>query len=372
MEERTTVAIIGAGPAGLAVGTCLRRAGVDFVILEKASEIACTWRRHYARLHLHTVKSRSALPFAPFPKDYPRYASRQQVIDYLETYVARFELRPRFGETVRAVDRDGNAWRVEATSVTLHAPHVVIASGLNAEPVTPHIGGLDAFRGHVIHSGAYTDAARFADGSVLIVGMGNTGAEIALELAETGARPTISVRDGVHIVPRELFGVPIQLVATLATRLLPDRINDRIFPPILDFALGNLETYGIKRPKLGLLQQIATSGRIPVIDVGTVRRIRDGAIKIAPDISVVTADGARFADGTSGSFDAIILATGYRPGYRAFLATEDVPTGAGPREPQLYFVGFKNPVTGLLREIGLEAQRVADAIHTQSAKMQGA
>lgn len=362
MDERTAVAIIGAGPAGLAVGACLRQAGVDFVILEKAARAASTWRRHYARLHLHTVKSRSALPFLPFPKDYPRYVARHQMVDYLEAYADRFALRPRFGETVRAARRDANEWHVEATSVTLRAPHLVIASGLNAEPVTPEIAGLGAFRGPVIHSGAYADATPFADRSALIVGMGNTGAEIALDLAGAGARPTISVRDGVHIVPRELFGVPIQLVATLATRLLPNRINDRVFPPILDIALGNLRKYGIKRPKLGLLQQIATSGRIPVIDVGTVQRIRDGTIKVAPDVSAVTEDGVRFVDGTTGSFDAIILATGYRPGYSAFLADEDLPADAAPAERRLHFVGFESPVTGLLREIGLEARRVAEGI----------
>jgi cation diffusion facilitator CzcD-associated flavoprotein CzcO len=358
-DERTTVAIVGAGPAGLAVGACLRRAGIGFVILEKGPCVAPAWRRHYARLHLHTVKRYSALPFAPFPKTFPRYVPRDLMVRYLDSYAADFDLRPRFGEAVRSIRRQDEHWVVEAMSVRLLAPHVVVASGNNAEPVIPAIAGMARFRGKVVHSVDYVDAAPFAGQAVLIVGMGNTGAEIALDLAEGGARPTISVRDGVHVVPRELFGVPIQVVGMLATRLLPRRANDRLFPLILDLALGNLERYGIRRPKLGLLQQIATASRIPVIDVGTVKAIAAGAIKIAPGIAEITETGAAFSDGRTADFDSVILATGYRPNYRDFL---EAPERAGARTPGLHFVGFHNPVTGLLHEIAREAEQVADVI----------
>src|SRR5215467_13376580 len=103
--EHTSVAIVGAGPAGLAVGACLRRAGVDFVILEKTPQVASSWRRHYERLHLHTIKQLSALPYRPFPARYPRYVPRHLVIEYLENYTETFELKPRFGEAVRAIGR---------------------------------------------------------------------------------------------------------------------------------------------------------------------------------------------------------------------------------------------------------------------------
>ncbi|TIT47458.1 MAG: NAD(P)/FAD-dependent oxidoreductase, partial [Mesorhizobium sp.] len=198
MDETTKVAIIGAGPAGLAVAACLRQAGVDFVILEKEQQAVPAWRRHYDRVHLHTTKRYSSLPFVPFPKDYPRYVPRHLVVEYLDAYAKRFDLEPRFGETVRAITREGRGWRVESTSGALRAWHVVIASGYNAEPLLPKFAGIDAFKGKTLHSADYRNATPFAGQSVLVVGMGNTGAEIALDLAEGGARPTISVRDGVH------------------------------------------------------------------------------------------------------------------------------------------------------------------------------
>ncbi|RWC88280.1 MAG: NAD(P)/FAD-dependent oxidoreductase [Mesorhizobium sp.] len=365
MDETTKVAIIGAGPAGLAVAACLRQAGVDFVILEKEQQAVPAWRRHYDRVHLHTTKRYSSLPFVPFSKDYPRYVPRHLVVEYLDAYAKRFDLEPRFGETVRAITREGRGWRVESTSGALRAWHVVIASGYNAEPLLPKFAGIDAFKGKTLHSADYRNATPFAGQSVLVVGMGNTGAEIALDLAEGGARPTISVRDGVHIVPRELFGVPIQMVG-MATRLGPRRINDALFPLILDLVLGRLEKFGLRRPKQGLLQQIALASRIPVIDVGTIGKIREGAIKVAPDIAEISERGARFVDGGHGEFDAILFATGYRPGYAKFLDPGIQPDRSGvtaqASDLGLYLVGFHNAVTGLLREIGIEAQAIADDI----------
>ncbi|WP_348259371.1 NAD(P)/FAD-dependent oxidoreductase [Mesorhizobium sp. STM 4661] len=285
---------------------------------------------------------------------------------YFEAYAASFDLHPRFGETVRQVRRDDGHWLVEATSTCLRSHHIVIATGNNAEPIVPDIAGLGTFRGKVLHSADYANAVPFAGQSVLVIGMGNTGAEIALDLAEAGAHPTISVRSGVHIVPRELFGVPIQLVGMLATKVLPQRANDRLFPIVLDLALGNLEKHGIRRPKQGLLEQIATASRIPVIDVGTVRAISSGAIKVAPDVRRIMQTGALFNDGTEVELDTVILATGYRPSYPKFLQADVQPVRGGVNERasalRLYLIGFHNPVTGLLREISREAMRVADDI----------
>ncbi|RWB13446.1 NAD(P)/FAD-dependent oxidoreductase [Mesorhizobium sp.] len=360
----TNVVIVGAGPAGLAVGACLKQAGQDFVILEKASEVAPAWRRHYRRLHLHTVKPFSSLPFMPFPKSHPRYVPREKVVAYLDAYAERFGLEPRFGVTVKSIHREGGKFLVDTDAGEIRARKVVIATGNNAEPIMPGLPGIEAFKGEVLHSAAYSEAAPYVGKSVLVVGMGNTGAEIALDLAESGAQPTISVRKGVHIVPRQLFGVPIQMVG-IASRPMPQALNDWMFPKILDLALGRLEKYGIVRPKTGILKQI-DAGRIPVIDVGTVAAIKAGKIGIAPDIVSFTEDGAKFAGGRKKNFDAVIFATGYRPGYDGFVPAELRPgkSGVNARASELgvYLVGFYNPVTGLLREIGIEAQAVAKDI----------
>ncbi|RTL93719.1 MAG: NAD(P)/FAD-dependent oxidoreductase [Hyphomicrobiales bacterium] len=360
----TNVVIIGAGPAGLAVAACLKQAGVDFVILEKADEVAPSWRRHYRRLHLHTVKSLSSLPFVPFPESHPRYVPREKVVAYLDAYAGRFGLEPRFGVTVKSIRREGDRLLVQTDAGLFNAGKVVVATGNNAQPILPDFPGMEDFKGKVLHSAAYTEAAPYAGKDVLVVGMGNTGAEIALDLAESGAVPIISVRKGVHIVPRELFGVPIQIVG-IASRTMPQSLNDWMFPKILDLALGKLGKYGIARPKRGILQGI-DAGRIPVIDVGTVAAIKAGRIGIAPDIASFTTDGVRFADGVEKTFDAVIFATGYRPAYDRFLPAELRPGKSGVNaqasELGVYLVGFHNPVTGLLREIGIEARAVAKDI----------
>lgn len=357
----TNVVIVGAGPAGLAVGACLKQAGVDFTILEQAGEVAPAWRRHYRRLHLHTVKSFSSLPFVPFPKSHPRYVPREKVVAYLDAYARRFGLEPRFGATVKSVRREGDRLLVQTDAGLYRARKIVVATGNNAEPITPAFAGIETFKGEVLHSATYTEATPYVGRNVLVVGMGNTGAEIALDLAESGAHPAISVRKGVHIVPRQLFGVPIQMVG-IASKPMPQALNDWMFPKILDLALGRLEKYGLVRPRDGILKQI-DAGRIPVIDVGTVAAIKAGRIGICPDIVRFTEDAAKFTDGQEKKFDAVILATGYRPGYDGFLPAELRPakSGVNPRATELgvYLVGFYNPVTGLLREIGIEAKAVA-------------
>jgi cation diffusion facilitator CzcD-associated flavoprotein CzcO len=364
--ETTRVVVIGAGPSGLAVGACLQQRRIDFIILEKEHQVGSSWRRHYERLHLHTIKSRSSLPFRTFDRNCPRYVPCSLVIRYLEDYAASFNLTPHFGENVHAVRKQGNGWLIESSSEAFSAPNLVVASGLNAEPVIPHYPGAEKFRGHILHGGAYVNATPFVGQRVLVVGMGNTGAEIALDLCENDAETTISIRGGVHIVPRDLFGLPTQVVATVATQLLPQRINDALFPVILDFALGNLSRHGIRRPRQGILEQVVKSGKIPVLDVGTAKLIRDGQIKVMQGLAAISEDGVIFEGGEQHRFDAIIFATGYRPAYQNFLHLND-HRGASA-DPPIYFVGFRNPVTGLLREISKEAQSVASSIAHRSGK----
>ena len=362
----TDVAVIGAGPAGLAVGAALRRVGADFDILERSFQVGSSWRAHYERIRLHTIKQLSSLPYCPFPASYPRYVPRALMIEYLDRYAGMFDLRPRFGESVLSVKPDGLAWRVESTSGVLYASHVVIATGLNGEPTTPPLDGIETFPGQVLHSSDYVNSTPFAGQSVLVVGMGNTGAEIALDLCLGGASTSISVRGGVHVAPRDLLGLPIQLVAMGATRLLPDRINDAIFPTVLDWALGHPGRHGLRRPEEGILHQIASKGRIPVLDVGTIRKIAEGAIEVMPEVAQVQDSQVVFRAGPRRRFDAIIFATGYQPNYSKFLASEAsiTPSHALTERlaQRLHFVGFKSPVTGLLREISREAVRVAAKI----------
>jgi len=200
-----------------------------------------------------------------------------------------------------------------------------------------------------------------------VVGFGNSGAEIALDLSESGARAAVSVRSPVRILPRDLFGLPIVDFALLQ-RALPPKVADAINAPIIRFALGSPKQIGLVEAAKGPAQMIAEDGKIPVLDVGTVAKIRAGEITTYPGIAKFDAQGATFTDGRRADFDAVILATGFKPDYRALLPdardaldADGAPTITDRRSsaPGLYFIGARAVATGQLREIGIAARRVA-------------
>ena len=369
----TDILIIGAGPAGLAVAGSLAAHGLPATIIEKAGAIGASWRGHYERLRLHTVKQESALPGMPFPKQYPRYVTRKQMVDYLCAYAARFDIATRFDCEVASISpAGGGEWRTQArTGETLVSRAVVLATGANAQPVVPELGGRDRFAGTITHSRDYREASAWQGRRLLVVGMGNTGAEIALDLVEHGVDATLSVRSPVNIVRRDVLGRPTQLTSILLARL-PEAWGDAIARAFRDLTIGDLGRWGLRTSPQSPLRDLRRFGRTPVIDVGTVARIKAGDIRVRPDIATLTPAGARFVDGSEEPFDAIILATGYRaglqqlfPGTRLPLDERGLPTapiGTGALAG-LYFIGFdiRQP-GGLLRTIGLQAQAVAATI----------
>lgn len=367
MDDCDTL-IVGAGPAGLAVAAAMRRKHLPFEILERNERIGSSWRRHYDRLHLHTPKRLSALPFLPFPKAFPRYPSRDQVVDYLESYARAFDLCPDFGVDVAHCARTTDErWEVRTNRGIRRARNLVIASGFSRVPHRPSWPGLDHFAGPVLHSSDYANGQPFRSQRVLVVGFGNSGAEIALDLAESGAACAISIRGPVNVVPREVLHVPITYLA-LANRNLPPRIADRLNALTIRLAIGNLAHLGIRKRKDGPMQEILEARRIPVVDIGTIAAIRDGRIGVRPAIESFSRDSVRFIDGRSEPFDAIVLATGYESGLRAmFDGDASVLDATGhPRavacEAGLYFCGFNIVPAGLIREIAIEAVRIGDHI----------
>src|SRR3954451_19430775 len=167
--------IVGAGPAGLASAACLKRRGIEALVLEAGPSLANSWRHHYDRLRLHTVKQQSHMPGLPFARGLPRYPSRADFVSYLETYAATFAIAPRTGEAVRRVRAEDGAFVVESAHAMYRARAVVIAAGLNRLPNPERLPDQDRFRGAVIHSRDYRNADPFAGQRVLVVGAGNTG-----------------------------------------------------------------------------------------------------------------------------------------------------------------------------------------------------
>jgi cation diffusion facilitator CzcD-associated flavoprotein CzcO len=369
MREESEVVIVGAGPSGLSVGACLRARGVPFVMLEREQDVGPAWRRHYDRLHLHTVQKYSSLPMMPWPDGTPTYPSRAEFVAYLEAYAQRFGLVPRFGEDVRSARREGSAFVVRTAEKEYRARALVMATGLNRVPYVPSWPGQESFEGTLVHSSAYKNGAPFRGKRALVVGSGNSGAEIALDLWEHGARPTMSVRGPVHVVPRDMNGIPSQITALFLFSKIPPAVADKISLFVLDRTMGDLSRHGFVRPHVGPVSQVVFDKRIPLIDVGTIELVKQGHIEVAKEVRAFGAREVAFVDGSRRPFDLVVLATGYRTGIADVLeGAQDWLTERGyprhfgapvPGAPGLYFIGFRNPLTGQLNDIALEAERIA-------------
>jgi len=361
--------IIGAGPAGLAVAACLKQAGVQSIVLEQSDKVGSVWRRHYDRLHLHTDKKNSELPFAPFPKEYPRYTSRDQLVDYLESYAKKFELDIRFNQQVTAARRENGRWEVETQNARYSTSNLVVAAGYAREPFIPEWHGRDTFTGKVIHSSEYKNGSEFKGQNVLVVGFGNSGGEIAIDLFEHGAKSSIAVRNPVNVIPRELAGIPILSIG-IVQNVMPAWMADAMNAPILRAVIGDITKLGLRKLPYGPATQIQNDKHIPLIDVGTLKHIKQGHITVYQGVENFSENRIKFTDGKEAQFDAVILATGYRPRVNAFLNESNVydengtplSTGREASASGLYFCGYYVSPTGMLREIALEAKRISAEI----------
>jgi len=373
LETESETVIIGASAAGLATAACLKRGHRPFVLLEQSQHIASAWRRHYERLHLHTSKGLSTLPHMNFPRKAPRYPSRAQVIEYLESYAARFSLVPRFNQRVVSVRRNGESWLTKTESDAWRSRHVVVATGYTRIPKRPGWPGIESFKGPVIHSSEYRNGQPWAGRNVLVIGFGNSGGEIALDLREHGARPSLSVRSPVNIVPRDFLGLPI-LAWGILLRALPTRVADAVAKIVSRLTIGSLSDLGLRQLPYGPMAQIRGDHRIPLLDIGTVAAIRRREIEVLPGVESFDASTVRFSDGKERAFDAVVLATGYRPSISDFLEGAEglLDENGAPRNganllPGLHFCGFNVVPTGMLREISREARRIAQMIASPSS-----
>ncbi|MFI2778040.1 flavin-containing monooxygenase [Streptomyces sp. ALB3] len=368
------VYVIGGGPGGLAAAAALKEKGVRAVVLEKSGSVGASWRHHYDRLHLHTTRRWSALPGLAMPRRFGRWVSRDDMVRYLEKYAGHHELEVVTGVEVSRIDRsgDGTGWQLHATGGrVLSGRAVVVATGFNHTPKVPSWPGRDGFTGELVHAAGYRNPAPYAGKDVLVVGIGNTGAEIAVDLVEGGAsRVRIAVRTTPHIVRRSTAGWPAQATAVLVRRL-PVRLVDLAGRLLGRVSVPDLAGHGLPRPGTGLYSRVK-EGAIPVQDVGLISAVRSG--RVAPVAAVESFDGDTvvLADGTGITPDAVIAATGYERaleglvGHLGVLDARGRPVVHGARTPHgapdLYFTGFTNPISGMLREIALDARRIATRV----------
>ena len=369
----TQTLIIGASAAGLASAACLQKAGIEYIILEKNSQVAPSWRNHYDRLHLHTSKKWSALPFKKFDDSLPKYPGRQQVVDYLDNYAKEFNIYPVFNTEVGAVKKEKDHWITETNNGTYRSNYVIVATGMNHTPVIPPFDGLTSFKGKVLHSSQYKNGETFAGKKVLVVGFGNSACEQAICLHEHGAYPSLSVRSAVNVLPKEIFGFPVLEIGKL-TSVLPARVADKITAPVIKMLVGDITKLGLKKSKYGPREQIEKQKRIPLLDIGTIKLIKEGHIKVYGDIVRIEGNTIFFEDNRHHDFDAIILATGYKNNLQHILELDkdrlyDLGNSTNKQsffgKDGLYLCGFYLSPMGMLREIGIEARKIAIDIATK-------
>lgn len=339
------VIVIGAGFAGLATAAALRASGVrSFAVLEQGEGVGHFWTKTYDRIHLHSADH-------DLPQDggtrrgLPRHLSRDALLGYFRAYAAHHGLAPhlRFGTRVERLTRvppdvhDGRGWRFDTPSGSFFSRYAVVATAVNRVPKEVVIPDAESFRGRRLHSAAYRNGAAFRGRRVLVVGSGNSAAEISLDLVEHGAdRVAMWVRGPRHFLPLSrmtlmfrafrLLGLlsPARLDAahrlTVGTPEFEAEVRRRdALPSLLSV---DLSRFGIRKPAVGPMVETFTNGRIPVFDVGTIREIRRGRIEVIDGnvraLESFEPNGMRFTDGVE-PFDDVILATGFEPRLEEFV-----------------------------------------------------
>lgn len=367
---RPNAVVVGAGPAGLAVAAELGRRRVPTLVLERGERPAARWHEHYRSLRLHTVRTLSGLPGTPIPRSCGRWVSRRDFVAYLERYAAAHGLRIQLGTPVQRIERAGDRWRLATGEGAVESRTVVVATGYNQAPVLPAWAtgaGLP-----ILHSGAYRDPKPYRGQRVLVVGAGNSGTDIALDLAAGGARRVwLSVRTPPALVPRQVLGVPAQVAAIGLTRL-PPRVGDAAAGLERRLFAGGLAAYGLPQAGNRVFTRHLADGRIPILDVGFRNAVRRYRVRIVPAVEAVDEHRVTLRGGVTLTPDAVIAATGYRPalgqlvGDLGVLDQRGLPSAGGgqalPGQPGLYFAGYRNPLTGALRELRFEAPAIADTV----------
>jgi putative flavoprotein involved in K+ transport len=364
------VLIVGGGPGGLAAAAALGSAGIPATIVERAASVGSSWRGHYDRLHLHTARFLSGLPGMPIPRQAGSWVSRDDFVAYLEAYALHHALDVRTGTEVQRVDRTDGGWRVATSAGEIDAARVVVATGYNRVPLLPEWPGRDAFAGTLVHSSRYRSGAEHRGKDVLVVGAGNSGAEIAVDLVEQGAsRVRLSIRRPPNVVLRTVAGfVPSQLVSILLSRL-PLPFADAVARATARLTIGDPRKLGLPAPDRGIYTEMIRDRQIPIIDVGLVSALRAGRVEVVPAVEAFEGPSVRLLGGGSIRPDVVVAATGYRPsleplvGHLGVLDENGLPRVHGatpvPGAPGLHFVGFSNPPTGNLREMSIDARRLA-------------
>jgi len=359
------VAVIGAGPAGLATAALLRRAGVRAIVFDRDHRIGSSWADRYDSLRLNTVRWMSDLPGLRMERSLGRWVRRDDIVDYLERYAAHHRLECVLGPDgeISTVEPVGSRWHLTGPMLDRTFDGIAIATGHSQRPKLPEWPGADEFGGRLLHAADYRRPADHAGQRVLVVGAGSSGGEICVDLARAGVEVTWAVRSAPQVFPREVVGVPATPFAP-AGDALPDSVLDRIAPWIERRIYGQRDY--LPQPTAPMMELLATC-KEPMTADGIVDLVRSGRVRVVAAVADLDQHGARLTDRSHLVADHVIAATGYRTGLEPLVGHLDVLDAGGrplalvPR-PGLGFVGFRIPLTGTLWAIGRDAGIVATTL----------
>jgi hypothetical protein len=296
------------------------------------------------------------------------------VIDYLEDYQKAFNINPIFNTEAKSIRKETDYWITETTNETFKSEYLIMATGPFGKPKPVNFKGMETFTGSIMHSYGYKTGKDFKGQKVLVAGFGNSACEIAIDLYEQGAFPSMAVRSPVNVIPRDILGIPILELSLLMSRL-PPRIADTINAPLMRLLFGDITKLGLKKKPYGPFEEIQRDGNIPVLDIGTIKHIRKGHIIIYGDIDHIEGRTIYFSEGRQNDFDAIVAGIGYYRDYAEIIDVdnsrfEDLKLSVNKQKyfgkDGLYFCGFWIGPTGQIREIASDAQKIAGDIAKKS------
>jgi dimethylaniline monooxygenase (N-oxide forming) len=372
------VCIVGAGSSGLTTAKALKQRGVAFDCFEIGSDIGGMWRYEndnglssaYRSLHIDTSRDNLGYSDFPIPRDQPDFLSHYEVVRYFEAYAAHFDLRPhiRFNTPVEKVEQEpvDGAWRVTLKGgETRRYRAVLVANGHLWDPRWPAFPGT--FDGEVIHSHHYRTSEPFRDKNVLVVGIGNSAVDVAVDVCKQAASTLISTRRSAWIMPKYIMGIPTDKWSAFIGRKLrlPTRVTRSLMQRLMYLAVGNQERYGVPRPKHAIWQEHATLSQELLPFVG------HGWIRVKPDIKELKGNAVAFDDGTESPVDAIIYATGYRASFpfidKSVFQVDDGRVDLyrrvlSPTHPGLFMMGLVQPIGPTIPLVEIQARWVADVL----------
>jgi putative flavoprotein involved in K+ transport len=371
VQDSRDAVVIGAGPAGLAVARQLEHQhGIDTLVIDRAAAPAISWRTRYDNFRLNTTGFLSHLPGQRIPWTAGRWPTKEDMVRYFDNYVRRQNITLQLGCAISRVDRAGAGWQLETSSGEVRTRAIVLATGNYRTPVVPAWPGLSSFNGELVHSGTFSNAWPYRGRDVLVVGAGNSGADIAVQLANEGAhRIWLAVRTPPHLVRRCIAGFPSDIFLELSTRVPATKID-----PLIEVSKrlmwGDLSAYGFGQPPLGLKATVEQKGRIPTLADELVAAVRAGRVEVVAAVQAVQPDRVILADATSVAPEVIIAATGFRMdldgmvGHLGVLDERGKPRGgfASHLGGGMFAVGYGIPPNGPLRAIRLNATPLANEI----------